>query len=51
MASWQFCGNFINFPHFGLLYEEKSGNPGLDESKGRRFELSIARMVEHELVE
>jgi hypothetical protein len=24
-----FCGHFGIFPHFGMLYEEKSGNPGI----------------------
>jgi hypothetical protein len=24
-----FCGNFVYFPRFGILYQEKSGNPAL----------------------
>jgi hypothetical protein len=23
-----FCGNLVYFSHFGMLYQEKSGNPG-----------------------
>jgi hypothetical protein len=23
-----FCGHLEYFPHFGILYQEKSGNPG-----------------------
>jgi hypothetical protein len=22
-----FCGHLVHFPHFGMLYQEKSGNP------------------------
>jgi hypothetical protein len=35
MTIWYFCGNLvfvrlfgISFPRFGMLYQEKSGNPG-----------------------
>jgi hypothetical protein len=23
-----FCGNLLYFPYFGMLHQEKSGNPG-----------------------
>jgi hypothetical protein len=31
---WTFgtvCGNFVYFPRFGILSQEKSGNPGLHQ--------------------
>jgi hypothetical protein len=30
---WQFgifCGRLLHIPHFGVLHQEKSGNPALD---------------------
>jgi hypothetical protein len=29
MANRYFCGHLLNFPRFGVLYQEKSGNPAL----------------------
>jgi hypothetical protein len=26
-----FCDNSLYYPHFGILYQEKSGNPGQEE--------------------
>jgi hypothetical protein len=26
-----FCGHLVYFPRFGILYQEKSGNPGQHE--------------------
>jgi hypothetical protein len=28
-----FCGHLVFFPRFGILYQEKSGNPGLIKQK------------------
>jgi hypothetical protein len=28
LAIWLFCGHLVYFSRFGLLNEEKSGNPG-----------------------
>jgi hypothetical protein len=25
-----YCGNWVYFPRFGILYQEKSGNPAMD---------------------
>jgi hypothetical protein len=25
-----FCGNLVYFSHFGMLYQERSGNPGFN---------------------
>jgi ABC-type dipeptide/oligopeptide/nickel transport system permease component len=25
-----FCGHLVYFPRFGMLYQEKSGNPGAE---------------------
>jgi hypothetical protein len=30
MAIWWFSGHLAYFPSFGMLYQEKSGNPDLD---------------------
>jgi hypothetical protein len=27
MAIWYFCGSLVYFSHFGILYQEKYGNP------------------------
>jgi hypothetical protein len=34
MAIWYICGNFGNFSRFGMLLQEKSGNP---ERKAKTF--------------
>jgi hypothetical protein len=28
-----FCGNLVYFPRFGILVQEKSGNPGMHTDK------------------
>jgi hypothetical protein len=28
-----FCGHFLYYPNFGILYQEKSGNPGIESNK------------------
>jgi hypothetical protein len=28
-----FCGNVVQFSRFGMLYQKKSGNPGLNEEE------------------
>jgi hypothetical protein len=30
MPFGMFCGNLVYFSRFGMLYQEKSGNPGQD---------------------
>jgi hypothetical protein len=40
-VSWpfgMFHGHLVNFPRFGMLYEEKSGNPAFDQ-----IELSLSK--------
>jgi hypothetical protein len=34
MAIWYIMWSFDIFPRFGMLYPEKSGNPGSDKSDG-----------------
>jgi hypothetical protein len=37
-VSWPFCtccGNLVLFPRFGILYQEKSGNPATYDNKTR----------------
>jgi hypothetical protein len=39
-----FYGYLVYFSRFGMLYQEKSGNPGLLRRKGRRDLLKYERM-------
>jgi hypothetical protein len=32
LAIWYIFGNSLKYPHFGILCQEKSGNPGLHPS-------------------
>jgi hypothetical protein len=34
MAIWYTFGNSLKYPHFGILCQEQSGNPGLDKNLG-----------------
>jgi hypothetical protein len=39
MAIWYFHGQLVYFPHFGKLYQVKSGNPDLNtETSAERLD-------------
>jgi hypothetical protein len=40
MATCQFIGSLVYFPHFGLLLQEKSGNPEIVSKNMHAFGLS-----------
>jgi hypothetical protein len=35
-----YCGHLVNFPRFGMLYLEKSGNPGSEIEMNSKFQIS-----------
>jgi hypothetical protein len=41
---WQFgicCGNTLYYPNFGILYQEKSGNPAIESLSSTRKQLIL----------
>jgi hypothetical protein len=45
-TSHRYCGHLIYFPHFGILYQEKPGNPALNTALDAQiFFMEIANFL------